>query len=226
VVIESVITDDFVLKHPDFSLRLANRLQEYRNLVDKENVSVMNEFADTMSEQVAELKQGTLTETAKIKSLPEKEVFLERVDEYYLNFMRLRKIGHKELNTETQTDGERLAEDAMIADLRILEPHYYPDYIRGLVGDKVEVPYGLLDEETVKSILKKAKLSLEDEEVEKVLKKARYKVLDVIYDVQHNESERLLKRELIASLHMRGYSDEDFELVKNEKSGKYEVIMN
>lgn len=94
----------------------------------------------------------------------------------------------------------------------------------GIVGDKVEVPDGLLDQQTVEQLLKKAKLSLDEEEVEKALKKARYKVLDVIYNVSHDESERLLKRELVDHLYARGYSDEDFEVVKNEKSGRYEVI--
>jgi len=224
VVIESVITDGFIHKHPDFSLRLSNRLQEYRDHVDSENKEVMSEFAGTMLEKVSDLKQEPTKKKSKKSGTGITQSFLERVDEYYLNFIRLKKVKEQGPSKKSETKGESIAEQTMIADLRILEPHYYPDAIRKLVGNKVGVGHGLLDQQTVEKILKKAKLSPDEEEVEKVLKKARYKVLDIIYNVQHDEPKKLLKQELITQLQARGYNDDDFELVKNEKRGKYEVV--
>lgn len=133
VIIESVMRDEFISKHPAFALRLSNKLQEYRDYVSKENKEVMQEFAETMAEKVSdtELDENVPTTKHTLEASSTTQAFLERIDEYYLNFLRLRKIKEQGPEDRSESEGERLAEQTVIADLRILEPHYYSDAIRG-----------------------------------------------------------------------------------------------
>lgn len=218
---------EFVKKHRDFSLKLNNRLVEYGPYVGEKDKPLFDEFVSAMSERVEQSKKMELPVGDVPPALGDKaKEILDQMDQYYANFLRFRSLKAKETPDVALSSGEQIGEHALALDEKGLEPHYYTGPIRDLFPeiDSHLLKRNLIAKKDLDQLLASANVSAESEQIRNKIEKAKFRPLDVIHDIYHQDADKLLKQELVTSLKSRGYKDKEFELVFDESSGQYKIL--
>ena len=239
-----IYSPDFLSKHPDFAIKLNNKIKEYKPFLDDRNDADEADFLSLEMFVEGHLKdrESGLRTPAVFKigdrrfSLPTKDL-AEEIDHYYENFIRLRQVVEQETPLTGLSLGEQLGETNIEQARLALEPHYYtapiveylrandknPDVLEVVLDLTTMFSSNLVGEEVAREILAML-INVEKTSLEVMLEKARFRPLGQVFNIENQSAQKELKAELEISLRNRGYKPEDFELRFNKTIKKYEVI--
>ena len=224
---EAITRYAFLKKHGGFASKLRNKLVEYSAFAGEQDEDEIVNLTEELSRDVRKPEErGRIrVKKGRIDCSDEAETLLKQIDDYYAHFLRFRGVKEKEIPADKRSKGERIAEEALVQDIRALESHYYTGPIKDLVGTNHPLLRNpLIKQSELTELFAHLHLSLDDEDIKKKLEQARYKPLHFMWNLLHKDGEKELKAEIIADLKSRGYKDGDFELVFDEQTKQYKVL--
>ncbi len=224
---EAITRYAFMKKHQDFVSKLRNKLVEYSPFASEQDRDEITNLTEEISRDIKKPEGIGRIRSRKgsVDFGDEAEKFLSQIDDYYTQFLRFRGVKEKEVPVDKLSKGEKTAEQALVQDLRALEPHYYTDPIRDLVGEGQPLLLKpLIKQSDLTELFARLHLSLDDEDVKKKLEQARYRPVHMIWSLLHKDGEKELRAEIVNDLKNRGYKDEDFELIFDDQKRQYRVL--
>jgi len=177
------------------------------------------------------------------------EPYTKNIDDYYLNFIKNRRVAPQEMPKDDRTQVEKTAEEHLVSAEAILKESYYTGPIRKFLGidseEELEAEIkelargGHLSEwqslsgnwrndfitkETLDFFARHMAVNLETPEAKKVLREARYAPLKMVFEERKRAAEKGLVDQIKQSLIQRGFKEDEFEIKLNGESGQYEVV--
>lgn len=169
--------------------------------------------------------------------------YAEEINNYYVNFLRNRRLKSPDAPEDSRTQVEKTAEEHLASAEAILRESYYTGPIREALGvgteDQLREKFGdnawadnfwalrsdLITKGDLQKVLERPFTNnLDDEDIKKVLSKARYAPSSAVFETRKKEAEKGLMEQIKQSLIKRGYKENEFEIKLNGSTGEYEVV--
>lgn len=229
-IIAGITRDIFINKHPDLALKLNNRLQEYRHYVSDNESEDMNKFADAMLDKVDQPGEPNFKQTTGRTASNEFRDLKDQVDDYYAKLLSVRELKESEGKPDRTSRGEFLAERQLERRALALKPHYYSGNVAEILAvENSGIDFtplrskNLLTEDDILEFSKNNKVEI-NPTVWRRLEKARYKPLAITFQIGEEEASKTLLTEIKQSILRRGFSEDEFDIVLDKKTGKYKVV--
>ncbi len=215
-----VTKPEFIAKNADFCRRLAYRLEEYG--LEESEMGDLNRLKVGSEPLSSPSYAAPATPKLSGSSLS----LMKEIDDYYDQLRQTRRVRELEGDFDSRSKAQKIAEEVLEKEKRVLTPHYYTGPIKDLLGkvDEPELLADLIEQDALERILVKTGFSFKDDRVKKILGKALYRPLDVVDSLQKEEAEKSLVREIEVSIRARGYKEGEFSLELDEATNKYKVL--
>jgi len=242
-IIEGLVRPEFIKKHPDFSLKLNNKAQEYRPFVPSNTFEEADLLSLTIFISAHQVQRDLGIATAKwsdkIRLTQPAAGLLKEIDSYYENFIRLRQVKEQKSPLSGLSLGEQLGQQNIELARMALEPHYYTGPLRQILHKLITDPEqqkrldlnldrtNFISETILVEIADAFELdrnSLAIPPLPDELEKARYRPLGPVYQEGNKAAQKELRAELETSLQSRGYTPRDFAVRFDEAAKRYEVV--
>lgn len=197
-------------------------VKENENYADLNN-AVKVEMIRTLEDTSSNRSGFAVNEWQEMQKWP----CANEINDYYLNFIRNRKVASPEMAEDSRTRVEEMAEDHLKTVETILEESYYTGPIREALGigteEQLQAKVGddnawadniwalrnnLITKRDLYNVLARPfGKRLDDEDIKKVLEKACYTPSKVVFETRKKEAEKGLIEQIKQSLIKRGYKE-------------------
>lgn len=239
-----------VSKHRDFARKFSAYIEANHQLIDLPNVPSEYDNNMRLSLLSFNLRQAPVQDenrTYREQAGP----LASKIDNYYLNFIKNRRVAPRESLDSPRTQVEKTAEEHLRSVEAVLKESYYTGPIRKILGLETEksledvedvgeeltngdeevlwaLRSNIIDRKTVEDLFVWKSIDINDERIQRELSEARYAPSRVVFEERKKTAESGLLKQITQSLIKRGYKESDFEIKNNGEFAypkeRYEVI--